>query len=165
MVAQKQSQKKLEKDTRKTADKDLVKENVSYSGSSFTNYQLASSEKVATASAMQHLVKKPDRVLSGSSSVQPVVSGSAKAKSDVEKFDLKPLTETLLADSDIDDDTESPGAASGGCPLHPGVCALPCSCSQQARMDDWTMDELACYFEEYVHIPKKMSAMAEMMYI
>lgn len=43
------------------------------------------------------------------------------------------------------------------------------SCSQQARMPsnncDVTMDELASYFETFVHIPKKMSSMAEMMYI
>lgn len=49
------------------------------------------------------------------------------------------------------------------------------SCSQQARMNvnnitgttscDITIDELASYFETFVHIPKKMSTMAEMMYI
>lgn len=45
------------------------------------------------------------------------------------------------------------------------------SCSQQARMsasgscDDVTIDELASYFDVFVHIPKKMSHMAEMMYI
>lgn len=44
------------------------------------------------------------------------------------------------------------------------------SCSQQAMWNpstngDVTTDELACYFETIVHIPKKMSTMAEMMYI
>lgn len=43
------------------------------------------------------------------------------------------------------------------------------TCSVQARMSppscDVTIDELASYFEEFVHIPKKMSHMAEMMYI
>ncbi|KAK0162968.1 hypothetical protein PV327_006692 [Microctonus hyperodae] len=44
------------------------------------------------------------------------------------------------------------------------------TCSIQARISppsscDVTIDELASYFEEYVHIPKKMSHMAEMMYI
>lgn len=46
------------------------------------------------------------------------------------------------------------------------------SCSQQAQSiwnpstnSDVTTDELACYFETIVHIPKKMSTMAEMMYI
>lgn len=44
------------------------------------------------------------------------------------------------------------------------------SCSQQAMWNpstngDLTTDELACYFETIVHIPKKMSTMAEMMYI
>lgn len=41
------------------------------------------------------------------------------------------------------------------------------SCSQQALMettDDITIDELASYLEVLVHIPKKMSPMAEMMY-
>ena len=43
------------------------------------------------------------------------------------------------------------------------------SCSQQAlnpytHVNDDTIEELAAYFECYVHIPKKMSQMAEMMY-
>lgn len=38
------------------------------------------------------------------------------------------------------------------------------TCSLQARLDDMSVTELACYFEEFVHIPKKMSEMAEMMY-
>jgi len=41
------------------------------------------------------------------------------------------------------------------------------SCSQQAMLpqcDDITINELAAYFDTYVHIPKKMSLMAEMMY-
>lgn len=44
------------------------------------------------------------------------------------------------------------------------------SCSQQARLEctigcDVTIDEIASYFETLVYIPKKMSSMAEMMYI
>ncbi|KAF4530919.1 hypothetical protein B566_EDAN016417 [Ephemera danica] len=40
------------------------------------------------------------------------------------------------------------------------------SCSQQARIvrEDVTINELAGYFENLVHIPKKMSHMAEQMY-
>ena len=39
------------------------------------------------------------------------------------------------------------------------------TCSQEAlRLDDFTVDELAGYFEDFVYIPKKMSSMAEMMY-
>lgn len=38
------------------------------------------------------------------------------------------------------------------------------TCSQQARMDDTTVDELAGYFDNLVYIPRKMSVMAEMMY-
>lgn len=65
-------------------------------------------------------------------------------------------------------------------------CNASTSCSQEARINaslvaggshsssisagstascDVTIDELACYFETFVHIPKKMSSMAEMMYI
>lgn len=60
----------------------------------------------------------------------------------------------------------STGASTTGpsCPLHPVRSTLPCSCSQQARMDDLSVDELAGYFEDFVYIPKKMSSMAEMMY-
>lgn len=54
----------------------------------------------------------------------------------------------------------------------PGASGQPSSsntCSVQARISppscDVTIDELASYFEEFVHIPKKMSHMAEMMYI
>ncbi|KAK6630960.1 hypothetical protein RUM43_013384 [Polyplax serrata] len=41
------------------------------------------------------------------------------------------------------------------------------SCSQQARMgaDDTTIDDLTGYLDDMLHIPKKMSHMAEMMYI
>lgn len=50
------------------------------------------------------------------------------------------------------------------------TCTVGASCSHQARMNvtppcDVTIDELASYFETFVHIPKKMSSMAEMMYI
>lgn len=38
------------------------------------------------------------------------------------------------------------------------------SCSQEARLDDLTVNELAGYFDDFVYIPKKMSSMAEMMY-
>ncbi|XP_041357387.1 uncharacterized protein LOC121374354 [Gigantopelta aegis] len=38
------------------------------------------------------------------------------------------------------------------------------SCSQEARLDDLSVNELAGYFEDFVYIPKKMSIMAEMMY-
>ena len=38
------------------------------------------------------------------------------------------------------------------------------SCSDLHELDDTTPEELAAYFEQLLHIPKPMSAMAEMMY-
>ena len=58
----------------------------------------------------------------------------------------------------------APSPEPPACPLHPGRCTRPCTCSQQARVDDLTVEELASYFEDFVYIPKKMSTMAEMMY-
>lgn len=58
----------------------------------------------------------------------------------------------------------SPSPEPPVCPLHPGRCTRPLTCSQQARVDDLTVEELASYFEDFVYIPKKMSTMAEMMY-
>lgn len=53
----------------------------------------------------------------------------------------------------------------------PTASTSSASCSTQARLNgssmpcDITIDEMASYFETLVHIPKKMSSMAEMMYI
>lgn len=38
------------------------------------------------------------------------------------------------------------------------------TCSQEAKLDEMAVDELAGYFEDFMYIPKKMSDMAEMMY-
>ena len=45
--------------------------------------------------------------------------------------------------------------------------ATTTTCSNQARFDndvEMSVDELAGYFDEQVHIPRKMSFMAELMY-
>ncbi|XP_053673141.1 uncharacterized protein LOC128723426 [Anopheles nili] len=59
--------------------------------------------------------------------------------------------------------------ASGGNTGVPSASSTAASCSQQARLNampcDVTIDEMASYFETLVYIPKKMSTMAEMMYI
>ena len=48
----------------------------------------------------------------------------------------------------------------------PGSCSLQArTAGSSAPCDDTTIDELASYFDLMVHIPKKMSLMAEMMYI
>ncbi|KAG8229236.1 hypothetical protein J437_LFUL007922 [Ladona fulva] len=55
-------------------------------------------------------------------------------------------------------------------PVNASSSSQSTSCSQQARMSpsaplsDITINELAGYFDTFVHIPKKMSQMAEMMY-
>lgn len=58
---------------------------------------------------------------------------------------------------------------SGGLSGQHQLSSSPNTCSVQARISppsssDVTIGELAGYFEEFVHIPKKMSHMAEMMY-
>lgn len=61
----------------------------------------------------------------------------------------------------------SSGSSNGAAPSASSSAAA--SCSQQARLNampcDVTIDEMASYFETLVYIPKKMSTMAEMMYI
>ncbi|XP_018397328.1 PREDICTED: oxidative stress-responsive serine-rich protein 1 isoform X1 [Cyphomyrmex costatus] len=59
--------------------------------------------------------------------------------------------------------------ASGSSSGQQQLSSSPNTCSVQARISpplssDITIGELAGYFEEFVHIPKKMSHMAEMMY-
>ena len=55
-------------------------------------------------------------------------------------------------------------ASAEDCSLERPPAKKAFTCSEQARMDDWSVEELASYFENYLYIPKKMSAMAEMMY-
>ncbi|XP_059139853.1 oxidative stress-responsive serine-rich protein 1-like [Physella acuta] len=38
------------------------------------------------------------------------------------------------------------------------------SCSQEMRMEETNVNKLASYLEDFLHIPRKMSSMAEMMY-
>ncbi len=85
-------------------------------------------------------------------------------------FDLTSLEHELNADTSTDNGAE-PNPSNRHSESRIDRCrqptqrgAQPCSCSRQARLDDWTEEELACYFDEFVFIPKKMSAMAEMMY-
>ncbi|XP_032689315.1 oxidative stress-responsive serine-rich protein 1 isoform X2 [Odontomachus brunneus] len=67
-----------------------------------------------------------------------------------------------LASSSSGGQTDAAGPSSGGQPSSTNTCSV------QARISppscDITIGELASYFEEFVHIPKKMSHMAEMMY-
>ena len=46
-------------------------------------------------------------------------------------------------------------------------CCVDRSCSQEARLDesDINVNELAAYVDNFLHLPKEMSLMAEMMYI
>ena len=86
-------------------------------------------------------------------SSNPAVSGDT--------LDLQDLQSTLPTASV---ERSSPQQA---CPLHRGRSErCTCTCAQQARLhpDDLTVEELACYLEEFVYIPRKMSSMAEMMY-
>ncbi|XP_037960743.1 uncharacterized protein LOC119689887 [Teleopsis dalmanni] len=58
--------------------------------------------------------------------------------------------------------TTSPSRASTSCSQQAGNGA---NTTGSTAIDDVTVDELASYFDTFVHIPKKMSQMAEMMYI
>uniref|UniRef100_A0A182Q6C2 Oxidative stress-responsive serine-rich protein 1 n=1 Tax=Anopheles farauti TaxID=69004 RepID=A0A182Q6C2_9DIPT len=64
--------------------------------------------------------------------------------------------------------SSSPATTSNPTTAAPSTSSVA-SCSQQARLNampcDVTIDEMASYFETLVYIPKKMSTMAEMMYI
>lgn len=77
---------------------------------------------------------------------------------------------------DTDDDPSTSTSGNGGFDANnmnvstsSNSSSASSTCSQQARLHtsncDVTIDELASYFETFVHIPKKMSTMAEMMYI
>jgi hypothetical protein len=83
--------------------------------------------------------------------------------------DLSELRSALLQDSMAGSSDLSPPTLST-CPAHRPLMTTgvpqPCTCSQQAsRLDDWSVDELASYLDDFCYIPKKMSAMAEMMYM
>lgn len=100
-------------------------------------------------------------------------SGSGSSRETEDPFDLAnlngervapppPLRWSLPGGSS----SSSSSVAEGGGQVGQGALQqLSASCSQQARLNcDVTIDELASYFETFVHIPKKMSSMAEMMY-
>ena len=69
---------------------------------------------------------------------------------------VRPKVKRLSASAD--------GASDVSTSLSGTDCSLEISCSQEARLDDTSVDDLAGYFDDFVHIPKKMSSMAEMMY-
>jgi len=89
----------------------------------------------------------------------------------VDMSDLRSVLQDVSATSEL-----SPPSMTT-CPAHRQTVAVPggfpvamatpsCTCSQQAsRLDDWSVDELAGYLDDFCYIPKKMSAMAEMMYM
>lgn len=75
-------------------------------------------------------------------------------------FELKELDQ-------INSQIEAQASSSGVTPSFSNSNLQQLGCSQQARIncdENLNIDELASYFETFVHIPKKMSTMAEMMY-
>lgn len=92
--------------------------------------------------------------------------------------DLKDFASLRISD-DVPPDEDPQPTNVGSLRLKPEVVSAPATdatratlrpsstdltCSQQARMDDTTVDELAGYLDTLVYIPRKMSVMAEMMY-
>ncbi|KAI1287622.1 hypothetical protein HDE_09952 [Halotydeus destructor] len=73
-------------------------------------------------------------------------------------------TDIDTADSEFKEESMT-GSASRGQKRHMVIQSASTSCSDQARLDsEMSVEELAGYFEEQVHIPRKMSFMAELMY-
>ena len=97
-----------------------------------------------------------------------------KSRETEDPFDLAVLDPDRLSPTPHPQRWSLPGSKSTGVSALAGSSSegaagtqqqLSSTCSQQARMNcDVTIDELASYFETFVHIPKKMSSMAEMMY-
>jgi len=93
----------------------------------------------------------------------------SRAKSSLKECRLFPSLPTIAEDTPEGqllgpDKYVGPNTQGQGQQLN-GNGNAPQSCSQQALTeDDITIDELASYLDLLVHIPKKMSPMAEMMY-
>lgn len=124
----------------------------SFSGSSFEKHRSVS---IVTPYSIQGRVLAEDAAPDAEKEAERPLAAAA--------LDLSSLTASLpLSHSD----TAVKREPCDVCPLHPRRCPRPCTCATQARLDpdDLSVDELACYFEDFVHIPKKMSTMAEMMY-
>ncbi|XP_017025928.1 uncharacterized protein [Drosophila kikkawai] len=124
---------------------------------------------------------------SGTCTFRDCVIGECNAMLDESK--RSPLANSWHLSRNCSSSKASPEAAAGG-PLQSqksdaafavsaaarslsAVSLMGATCSQQAsynstnpgNCDDVTIGELASYFDTIVHIPKKMSTMAEMMYI
>ena len=91
---------------------------------------------------------------------------SPQAEIENDEFDeLTTLSNLSLRTEGLSEAVSQPRLSSPS-PRSTSSNTLNRSCSQEAMLNelDFTADELASYFEELVHIPKKMSEMAEMMY-
>jgi len=147
----KQTCSKLEKDENHT--RPVFGTNISHTLKDFQ--MLGLSEKNRETMTVPHKIKGEYRQKNGylqPETVDPITGGS------LSMLDTSQYQE-------LTDECAALGIASLAVPPTPFPRpALERSCSQQARLDDVTIDELAGYFENYVHIPRKMSTMAERMY-
>lgn len=132
-------------------------------------YNPIKKRRIQLAPARLKLRKQSDLLRKGGERTVDRIN-SEIAESDT-KSSLSSGEELLVADDKLKDNTNNSS-------LSPSMKNNSASCSTQARMqsslsgggsdncrDDTTIDELAGYFDNLVHIPKKMSTMAEMMYI
>ena len=133
-----------------------------FSGNSFEKHRSVS---VVAPYSIRGQVLGEENVVSTKNAAGDASLSSAAEVGATAALDLSSLTESLPSSSHSETVKKS-AEACHACPIHPRRCLLPCTCATQARLDpdDLTMDELACYFDDFVHIPKKMSSMAEMMY-
>ena len=134
-----------------------------YTGDAFQSYR-----SISIVAPFQHSPAMQSQTVTSSGA-----SASVKTKNDEHEgdgsLDLRALeaglpqtTEDVVSERGPSEGSSCSACSPGGspCPLHAQ------SCSQQARLqpDDLSVEELACYFEDFVYLPKKMSTMAEMMY-
>lgn len=75
------------------------------------------------------------------------------------------INSTSLQQRNGSSNTSSPEHSSTNHNRSSSTCSQQAGNSAAASCDDVNIEELASYFDTFVHIPKKMSSMAEMMYI
>ncbi|XP_067625609.1 uncharacterized protein [Eurosta solidaginis] len=111
----------------------------------------------------------PDQRISKNFTAMQLSSSSPKSlfnKKQETKINIFSTAQRSSPERNIAASSSRSTAASTSCSQQAGNSAVAAAVSSSnGSGDDVTIDELASYFDTFVHIPKKMSTMAEMMYI